>query len=248
MPFLEYNDASIYYEEFGEGPPLLVFAPGGLSSNIALWRRPSAWLDPTTALAGEFRVIAYDFRNAGQSHAPIRPTDGWQQHADDQRALLDHLHVDRVELLGQCIGGPMCMGLIQADPARVAAAVLLQPSGRVGPIPAGTGYHSSFAQWAQALGDRPDANPEVIDAVYRHMYTQDFVYTVSRDFMRNCQTPLLVLAGNDEMHPFAVAEEAARLAPNAAFIPEWKEGAHKAEAQRRITEFLRRYAPQVAVQ
>jgi len=246
MPFLEYHGASIYYEEFGEGPPLLVFAPGGLSSNIAIWRRPSAWFDPTTALAGEFRVIGYDFRNAGQSRAPILPSDGWQQHADDQRALLDHLHVDRVELLGQCIGGPMCMGLIQADPARIAGAVLLQPSGRVGPIPAGAGYHSSFVQWQQLLGDRPDATPAVIDAVYRNMYTQDFVYTVSREFMQACQTPLLVLAGNDEMHPFAVAEEVARLAPNATFIPEWKDGVPKADALRRITEFLRQHAPQPA--
>jgi hypothetical protein len=51
----------------------------------------------------------------------------------------------------------------------------------------------------------------------------DFVYTVTRDFVRNCQTPILVLPDDVPGHPYAVAMETVHLAPNAqvSFYP-WK--------------------------
>ena len=64
--------------------------------------------------------------------------------------------------------------------------------------------------------------------------------------VRTCQTPLLALAGNDDAHPFALAEEIARLAPNAEFIPEWKTGAALEAALKRTHEFLRTHTPVAA--
>src|SRR5437763_559090 len=135
MPGFTHNGASIYYEEFGQGFPILTFAPAGLLSVIDVWNRPSAPVNPTTEFATHFRVIAMDQRNAGgKSRAPITAQDGWHTYAADHIALLDHLGIDQCHLYGQCIGGPFIMSLLKAQPKRIASAVLAQPIGRVGPM------------------------------------------------------------------------------------------------------------------
>ena len=70
MPILQRDDAEIYFEEYGSGYPVLLFAPGGLRSRLEMWHNPDTgparvWNDWTAALAGQFRVIAMDQRNAG---------------------------------------------------------------------------------------------------------------------------------------------------------------------------------------
>ena len=242
MPTIKNGDATIYFEEFGSGFPIFTIAPGSLNATIASWR--SAPFDPTTELAGEFRVIAMDQRNAGgKSWAPITADASWDQFTSDHLAVLDHLGIDRCHLLGQCIGGPLSMNFLKTEPRRVAAAVFCQPSGRIGPD---THRASGFDRWREKLTDHPEATPEVLDAFRANLYRDDFVYTVSRDFVRTVQTPMLVLAGNDDAHPFQVAKELAELAPNAEFIPEWKSGAPLQAALKRIHEFLHAHTPQEA--
>jgi len=242
MPFLKRDNASIYYEEFGAGYPVLLFAPGSLGSTIEIWHRSAAF-DATVELAQEFRLIALDLRNAGKSWAPITENDGWHTYTQDHVALLDHLGIERTHVLGQCIGGPLSMSLIQAQPDRVSAAVLVQPSGRVGPD---TGRPGGFDRWREALTGHPEATPAVLDSFRANLYANDFVYTVSREFARTCETPLLVLAGNDEAHPFAISEELAQLAPNVEFIPEWKTESALPAALKRIHEFLQTHVPATA--
>jgi hypothetical protein len=60
MPTLEHNGASIYYEEYGQGFPILTFAPAGLLSTIAVWSGPSAPVNPITEFAANYRVIVMD--------------------------------------------------------------------------------------------------------------------------------------------------------------------------------------------
>jgi hypothetical protein len=66
---------------------------------------------------------------------------------------------------------------------------------------------------------------------------------VDRAFVASCQTPCLVLAGNDAAHPFAISEELAKLLPNAEFIPEWKEDAPLVAATARMKQFLADHTP-----
>ena len=238
MPTLQRGETSIHYEEFGSGYPILLIAPGSLNSSIQVWHGSAAF-DATQELASEFRLIAMDLRNAGSSWAPITADDGWHSYTGDHIAVLDHLGIERCHVLGQCIGGPLSMALIQAAGDRVSAGVLVQPSGRIGPD---TGRPGGFDRWREALSGHPEATPAALDGFRKNLYRNDFVYTVSRDFARACQTPLLVLAGNDDAHPFAVADELARLAPNAEFIPEWK-GAALPAALERIHAFLRAHTP-----
>jgi pimeloyl-ACP methyl ester carboxylesterase len=240
MPSFEHHGARIYYEEFGQGFPILTFAPAGLQSLIGVWREAPAPINPTTEFADKFRVIAMDQRNAGgQSHAPITAQDGWDSYTTDHIALLDHLRIDRCHLYGQCIGGSFILNLIKHQPERVQSAVLAQPIGRVGPM--ASGRPARFNGWAETLKDHPEATPQVLDAFCHNLYAAGFVYCVDRGFVSKVQTPCLVLAGNDEAHPYPISEELSRLLPNCGFVAEWKTGAALNAAKTRVKEFLSKH-------
>jgi pimeloyl-ACP methyl ester carboxylesterase len=199
-------------------------------------------VNPTKEFAGDFRVIAMDQRNAGgQSRAPITAQDGWHSYFADHIALLDHLGIEQCHLYGQCIGGPFIFSLLKAQPQRVACAVIAQTIGRVGAMPAERS--ARFDEWVKTLKDHPEATAQVLDAFYQNLYGPGFVYSVDRAFVSSCQTPCLVLAGNDAAHPFAISEEVAKLLPNAEFIPEWKDGAALAAATARMKQFLADHTP-----
>jgi pimeloyl-ACP methyl ester carboxylesterase len=245
MPTIEHRGATIYYEEYGKGFPILTFAPAGVTSTIAVWSQPSAPINPITEFASNYRVIAMDQRNAGgKSRAPITAKDGWHSYTADHIAVLDHLKIDRCHLYGQCIGGSFIMSMLKMQPQRVASAVLAQPIGRVGPMKPGRA--ARFDEWAKGLTDHPEATEQVMDAVYQNMYAPGFLYAVDREFVKNCKTPCLVLAGNDDAHPYPISEETAKLLPNAEFVPEWKEGAALASAKVRVKAFLAKHTPATA--
>jgi pimeloyl-ACP methyl ester carboxylesterase len=242
MPSFDHHGAHIYYEEFGQGFPILTFAPAGLQSVIAVWGQPSAPINPTTEFAQTYRVVAMDQRNAGgQSRAPITGADGWDSYTADHIALLDHLRIDRCHLYGQCIGGSFILNMLKHHPERVASAVLAQPIGRVGPM--APGRPARFNSWAETLTDHPEATQPVLDALCHNLYAPGFVYCVDRDFVRTVQTPCLILAGNDEAHPGPISDELAQLLPNNEFIREWKTGAALDAARLRVKEFLAKHTP-----
>ena len=242
MPTIEHRGAQIYYEEYGQGFPILTFAPAGLRSVIAVWGQPSAPINPISEFAGSYRVIAMDQRNAGgKSRAPITAQDGWDDYTADHVAVLDHLRIDRCHLYGQCIGGSFILNMLKHHPERVAAAVLAQPIGRVGPLQ--PGRTANFAGWAETLADHPEATETVVDAFYRNLYAAGFTYCSDREFAKTVKAPCMVLAGNDEAHPWAISEELSKLLPNCEFIPEWKSGAALEAAKIRVKDFLAKHTP-----
>jgi pimeloyl-ACP methyl ester carboxylesterase len=236
MSVFERAGVSLYYEEYGSGYPLLLFAPGGMRSSIDFWRRSP--FDPTAELAKDFRVIAMDQRNAGRSRAPVSAADGWETYAGDHLALLDHLGARRAHVMGGCIGSSYCLGLIKLAPDRVSAAVLQNP---IGLSPENrAAFYEMFDGWASEL---MKARPELSEAAFKdfraRMYDGDFVFAVSRDFVSACRTPMLVLAGDDLYHPAPIAEEIARLAPNAQLITKWKAPDATPPAVARVRAFLK---------
>lgn len=213
---------TLHYDDVGHGYPLLLLAPGGMHSRMAMWgERPQLWFDPMVELADEFRVIGMDQRNAGQSHAPVTATDGWHTYVSDAVALLDHLGIDEFAVMGGCIGASFGLGLCAAVPGRVRAAVLLNP---IGASPDGHDHFGPmFDEWAEHLRrTRADVEPSSLAALRTNLFAGDFVFSVSRDFLRSCVVPLLVLPGHDAFHPAAIAEEIAQLAPHAALIERWR--------------------------
>jgi pimeloyl-ACP methyl ester carboxylesterase len=239
MPTFERNDIQIYYEEYGQGFPVLLIAPGGMRSAISFWEG-TPW-NPIEQLAPNYRVIAMDQRNAGKSVAPVRATDSWHVYTQDQLTLLDHLGVNQFHVAGMCIGGPYIMGLIEAAPQRVASAVLFQSIGLDNNRQA---FFEMFDSWADELKPvRTEVSAEAWESFKTSMYSGDFLFNVSRDFVAKCETPLLVLLGTDLYHPESTSRELAALAPNATLIEHWKEPEHQLVAQQAMERFLAEHTP-----
>jgi hypothetical protein len=75
------------------------------------------------------------------------------------------------------------------------------------------------------------------------MFGRDFVFSVSREFVRDCRTPLLLQPGSDTPHPAAISAEIARLAPNLEVQKDWRAPTHLAESIRVVGDFLTRHTP-----
>ncbi len=247
MPIFENGDVKIHYEEKGTGFPLLVIPGGGLEATIAGLDRHA--FNPLNEFSDEYRVIALDLRtaNTGQSDGPIDPKRSWDIFTDDQLALMDHLGIDQFLVMGFCIGGPMIWNLLKHAGDRVAAAVLVHPSGYTSSHHTRS-YDNNMSGWGpKFVQRRPDFNMETVSEFLTDMYTNkaDFVYTVDRDFVRNCETPILVMPDDIPAHPFGAAMESALLAPNSQVsIYPWKENDRKiAIALRHVHGFLANNAP-----
>ena len=252
MPFYEKGPVCIHYEEAGSGFPLLVIAGGGLNSTIAGLKGSISPFDPMEEFKAEYRCIAADLRNAngGQSSGPLEIDRPWDAYADDQLGLMDHLGIREFMVLGFCIGGPFIWNLLKRVPGRIVAAVLAQPSGFRPTMP-DLFYQNNIKGWGPALCDRrPDITMATVDAFLNRMYraNADFVFTVTRDFVRDCQTPVLVLPDDVPAHPYAVAMESALLAPNAQVsLYPWKDTKDKIPlAVRHVRTFLRANRPVTA--
>jgi pimeloyl-ACP methyl ester carboxylesterase len=249
--FYEKGPVRIAYEETGSGFPLLMIAGGGLNSTMGGLVRTSPF-NPVEEFKGEFRTIASDLRNAnpGQSSGPLEVDRPWDSYTDDHIGLMDHLGINKFMVIGFCIGGPLIWNLIKRAPDRVVAAVLAQPSGSR-PEMRDLFYEGNMTGWGPDLMKRrPDVSKETVDKFLTKMYRNnpDFVITVPRDFVRNCQTPVLILPDDIPAHPYAVAMEAAMLAPKAevSMYP-WKDPKERIPlAVRQIRSFLRAHRPVTA--
>jgi pimeloyl-ACP methyl ester carboxylesterase len=239
MPKLEHGDVSIRYEDTGEGTgfPVLCLAPGAMDATVEAWQR--AGYDPLEALDGAYRLISMDHRNAGQSVGPLAPGDPWGTQVQDQIDILDSLGIDQVHVIGCCIGASYALKMAAMVPDRVVSLVLEQP---IGIVPDNDGHWTQDRRsWASRLvGKRPDIDPEVAERFGAKMWDDgEFVVSVSRDFVRSCQTPMAILPGVDGVHPREIALEIAGLAPNNVLIDPWKKTPElRAEAAKRVREFL----------
>jgi len=242
--FYEKGNVRIRYAEIGSGFPLLATPGGGLNSGIGVW--PRAVINIPGEFKSDFRVITMDQRNAtgGESTGPVPVDDPWGAFADDQLGLMDHLGIGRFFFFGNCIGGPFAMKLMERAPQRVAAAILSQPVGHK-PEKPDYMYDAGKDVWAKELrGRRPDVTMETIEKYLHNLYRvrPDFVYSVSRDFAKSCQTPMLVLPDDVVAHPLQTSIDIASLCPNAEItVFPWKEPAElKARTINRVRTFLKR--------
>ena len=247
MAYYERGSVRIRYEEAGSGFPLLVMPGGGLNSRVSNW--PTAVYNFFDGFNEQYHVITMDQRNAnqGESSGPLDTTDPWGAFADDQLGLMDHLGMREFMALGCCIGGPFVLKLAERAPDRVVAAVLCQPVGHRPENP-DVLYRSGRDVWApELMARRPDISSAQVEAYLHALYraNPDFVYSVSRDFVRTCQTPLLVMPDDVPPHPFQVCEDIVRLAPNAeATIYPWKDTPElKEQAIDHVRTFLKAHEP-----
>ncbi len=248
MPIFERGAVRLHYEEAGSGFPLLVLPGGGLNATLPYLDERTPF-NPLKVFHDEFRVIGLDLRNAngGGSSGPLEVDRPWDCHADDQLALMDHLGIKKFMVMGFCIGGPFIWNLLKRAGDRVVAAVPVQPSG-FRPEQPDLFYNNNTTGWGPTLcKQRPEITQAMIEAYVSKMYrTQpDFVFTVTRDFVRACKTPVLVMPEDTPPHPYAVAHESAMLAPNGQMcLYPWKEPTERIPlAIRHARSFMRAHRP-----
>src|SRR4249920_566728 len=203
MPIFQKGEIRIRYEEVGSGFPLLVTPGGGLNSRVSNW--PTAAINGMEEFKNDFRVITMDQRNAngGESEGPLAIDDPWGGFADDQLAVMDHLGIREFFYMGYCIGGCFAGKLLERAPERVVAAVFHQTVGHRPEDPT-VMYRHGHENWVPDFRvRRPDVTIETIEKYFHNLYRArpDFLYSVSRDFIRNCRTPILVLPDDTPAHP-----------------------------------------------
>ena len=248
--FYERGGVRIRYQETGSGFPLLVIPGGGLNSCIRNWQTPPYNVfDAMEEFKDEFRCITMDHRNAtgGESSGPIPVDDPWGAFADDHLGLMDHLGLREFFFMGCCIGGPFALKAIERAPDRIVAAVICQPVGHRPEKPDHM-YNGGRDVWAKDFrARRPDVSMETIEMYLHNLYRvrPDFVYSVSREFVHQCPTPMLVMPDDTPGHPYQVSMDIASLAPNAEVtVYPWKDPPEvKAQALDHVRKFLKAHLP-----
>ena len=142
MPDLHVNGIRLYYEQHGEGEPILCIH--GTSSSALMWGEA---VDPLTRLG---RVIVYDRRGSTRSERPepyLETTVA--EHADDAAALLDALGATPAVVIGRSYGGEIALDLALRYPDRVRALVLLEGA----PLT----LSPEAARWERSLSERVQA-------------------------------------------------------------------------------------------
>jgi pimeloyl-ACP methyl ester carboxylesterase len=116
MPIANVGDVSLYYEEKGQGEPVLLVPPS--------WWPAATWnVAVVPALSQRYRTIIFDCRGTGRSS---KPKDGYtvQQFAQDGIALLSHLKISRSHLVGFALGGQIVQAIAIAQPDLVATLTM----------------------------------------------------------------------------------------------------------------------------
>lgn len=236
MPTLRNGPTSVHYETSGDGPAVLLLAPGGLrGSRVETWSR-APW-SPIEALADRFHVVAMDQRNTGPSFAPISAGDGWATYAGDQIALMDHLGIERFSVLGMCIGGAFAMRLLADAPERITSAVALQP---IGLDDNRDEFRAIFDDWRDSIAnEHPEATPADWEGCWSNLFGGDeLLWSVPDAMLPTIDTPVLVLQGDDVYHPKQASRQLAARARRAELIERWKDPADQPAARAAVEEFL----------
>jgi hypothetical protein len=134
---------------------------------------------------------------------------------------------------------------MERAPQRITAAILSQPVGHH-PAHPDYMYDAGKTVWARELRERRSAvSMETIEKYLHKLYRErpDFVYSVSRDFAKSCETPILVLPDDVAAHPLVTSVDVASLCPNAEItVFPWKDPPElKARTINRARSFLKRY-------
>ena len=130
MPTAMIDGLEVSYVTQGSGPALLMLAPGGFDATIEKWSTASAWKGAKAldVLARQFTVVAYDRRESGASGGRVEHLS-WALYTAQAKALLDHLDIEKVFVLGGCMGCSVALAFAARFPEATRALVLHWPVG-----------------------------------------------------------------------------------------------------------------------
>ena len=206
--YAEVNGINLYFETLGTGRPLILLH-GGLGSG-------EMFGPILPALAEEHHVIAVDLQGHGRTADIDRPID-IRLMADDIAALIDHLGLDKPDVVGYSLGGGVAFFTAVKYPEKVGRLVMTSTNIRRDAIPA-----EMLAQQAQVnaaaaefmkdtpmyklyqqVAPRPEDFPRLLDKIGESM-AQDFDFS---EEIRGIQVPLLYGCADADMFPVSHAVE-----------------------------------------
>jgi len=130
VPSVVLDGIATRYEVLGDGPPLLMYAPGGFDATIEKWRAQGVYerIRLLEHLPKEYRCIAFDRRECGQSGGRVELIT-WRHYAAHGKALLEHLGIERAHLIGGCMGCSCVLAFAVAYPQATMSMILWWPVG-----------------------------------------------------------------------------------------------------------------------
>ena len=200
--YAEVNGLHLYYETYGAGRPLILLH-GGLGSG-------EMFGPVLPALAERHLVIAPDLQGHGRTADIDRPIDD-RLMADDIAALIDHLGLDRPDVVGYSLGGGVALLTAIKYPDKVRRLVsasanirrnaiypdMLAQQGQVGAAAAEFMKDTPMYQLYQRVAPRPEDFPRLLDKMGAGM-AKDFDFT---EEVRGLQVPTLIVAADADMAP-----------------------------------------------
>jgi pimeloyl-ACP methyl ester carboxylesterase len=156
MPTAEIDGITTHYEIRGDGPPLLMFSPGGFNATLSNWTSFSIYarLKLIDHLEQSYTCVMFDRRESGASGGRVERVT-WADYAAQGKGLLDHLGIERAHLMGGCVGCSVAAVFATRWPRTAASMVLYSPAG-------GARYriaqHARFARHLSYLAERPLAS------------------------------------------------------------------------------------------
>ena len=180
-----HGGATFYYETYGQGDPLLLIHGNGLSIGSF-----AAQIDH---FKSSYRVIAMDSRAQGKS------TDGdgpitYEIMADDQAALIDHLKLGQVDVLGWSDGGIEALLLGIRHPDKVKKLVAMAANLNPGP---GAVYKETDEMAKQMVGSIPKTPEHKTELKVASLMTDEPHIDVK--MLEKIAAPTLVLAGDHDL-------------------------------------------------
>jgi pimeloyl-ACP methyl ester carboxylesterase len=152
LPVVDIDGIATHYEVTGDGPPLLMFSPGGFNATLANWTSFSLYarLGLVDQLANSYTCVMFDRRESGASGGRIERIT-WADYAAQGKGLLDHLGIARAHLMGGCVGCSAVAVFATTWPASAMSMVLYSPAG-------GARYrmaqHARFARHLSFVAER----------------------------------------------------------------------------------------------
>jgi pimeloyl-ACP methyl ester carboxylesterase len=243
------------YEVLGDGPPLLMFSPGGFDATIEKWKTQGVYarIKLLDHLPRHYTCIVFDRRETGESGGRVERIT-WGHYAAQGKGLLDHLRIDHAHIMGACMGCCAAAAFAVAHPDRTRSLVLYWPVG-------GARYrmqgHARFAEHQayvrqhglggvvalaqsgdKSFGGDPRGGPWVSVIRSDRAFAEDYARFDADRYMLLLTVMARTLFDRDTA-PGAEPEDLLRLDVPALIVP-GKDHAHAVSAARYLEESLRR--------
>ena len=130
MPTALIDGISTRYEVIGNGPPLLMYAPGGFDAALEKWTTQGVYarIKLLDHLPKQYTCIVFDRRECGQSGGRVENIT-WTHYVAQGKGLLDQLRIKRAHLMGACMGCCPVTAFGVAHPGIVLSMILYWPVG-----------------------------------------------------------------------------------------------------------------------